>query len=128
MSPVARFPRLDRNDAGLAPVPELDEPGAGGVFEESTAVAHYDAVTTRVAIADIAPLVAAAQPTSMVEALRRPAAMATGSVVSHPAVAAAVPALAPSRRRRTGLAIFVALTTAAVWAVAACELWFLVLR
>lgn len=128
MSSVARFPRLDRNDAGLAPVPELDEPGAGGVFEESTAVAHYDAVTTRVAIADIAPLVAAAQPTSMVAALARPAALAAGSVVSHPAVAASVPALAPGRPRRTGLAIFVAVTTAAVWAVAACELWFLVLR
>ena len=107
-------------------MPELDDPAS--VFDESTAVAHYDAVTTRVAIADMAPLVAAAQPTCMVPVLARPAAMATGSVVSHPAVAAPVPVVVPSRRRRTGLAIVVGVSTALVWAVAVYELWFLVLR
>ena len=114
--------RSEGDPAALSPIPEPDDPDS--VFEVLTAVARYDAVTTQVAIADLAPLLRAAQPTSMVPALVRPAAMAVGSVVSHP-VAAPV---AEPRRRRIGLALFVAAIAAAVWAIAGYEVWYLFLR
>jgi len=118
-----RFARLVRGQAALAPVPEMDDPG--GLFDDSTAVAGYDAVTTLVPIADMASLVAAAQPTSMVRVLARPAALAAGSVVSHRAPA---PVRPPRRRRRIGLALFVTATAAAVWTLTAYEIWYLFLR
>ena len=114
---LTRFPRLARDSAALAPVPDIDD--HGGLFDESTAVARYDAVTTQVAIAELAPLLAAAQPTRMVPALVRPAAMATGSVVSRRSAAS----LPLPRRRRWGLAVFVFLTLVVTWGVVAYEVW-----
>ena len=87
------------------------------MFEESTAVARYDAVTQEVAIADLAALVARAQPTRMVPVLP-----------PRPHVAPA-PARAPAKRRlRVGLGLLVFVAVLATWGVVAYEVWYLFLR
>ena len=109
------FPRL-RRPSSLSPVPDVDAPGS---WDESTAVAGYDDVTQQVAVADLAQLVAQAQPTRMVPVLKRPARVAAGTARTE----------SPRRRRpRFALGLFVLLALAAAWAMAAYEAWYFFLR
>jgi hypothetical protein len=104
-----------RRPSSLSPVPDLDR---GGNWDESTAVAGYDDVTQQVAVADLAALVAQAQPTRAVPVLRRPTRVAQGTA-ERPS---------PRRRRRIGLGIFILLTAGAIWAMAVYEAWYFFLK
>ncbi len=81
-------------------------------------MAGYDDVTQQVAVADLAQLVAQAQPTRAVPVLRRPARVAQGTAKRQ----------APRRPRRFALGLLALLLLSAAWAVAAYEAWYFFLR
>ncbi len=98
-------------------MPDVDPPGN---WDESTAVAGYDDVTQQVGVAELAQLVAQAQPTRMVPVLERPARVAAGTATRKS------PQQKRPRRFALGLLAFTALLVA--WGAAAYEAWYFFLR